>query len=90
MRTYKGSISSNSWDATDLTGARLALYGRASDDHRGAETSVTAQLDFGERWARSRGCTIVDRYCDNDLSASHYATKEREDFKRLVADVDAG
>lgn len=74
----------------DLAGARLGIYSRASDDSDDTETSVTAQGLFGERWAIAQGCVIVDRYCDNDISASMYTRKQRGDFQRLLKDIDAG
>jgi site-specific DNA recombinase len=76
--------------ATDLSGARLGIYARASDDAEDTETSVLAQENRGTQWAESVGITDITKYCDNDLSASLYATKERDDFDRLWADVEAG
>jgi site-specific DNA recombinase len=78
------------WSPSDLSGARLGIYTRASDDDEGTETSVTAQGRYGERWAASQGITDITKYCDNDLSASPFATKPREDFERLLADIAAG
>lgn len=74
----------------DFSGARLAIYVRASDDSEETENSVNAQRRRGEQWAESVGITDVKVYCDNDLSASLYATKDREDFDRLCSDVESG
>jgi DNA invertase Pin-like site-specific DNA recombinase len=75
---------------SDLSTARLAIYVRASEDSEDTETSVNAQRQRGEQWAAREGITDVKVYCDNDLSASLYARKDREDFDRLCADVDSG
>ncbi|MCW2900628.1 MAG: Resolvase domain [Streptosporangiaceae bacterium] len=75
-----------------IEGARLGIYTRASDDQQDTQTSVTAQAGFGDRWGLKHGCTVADdaHYCDNDKSASWYATKPRADFERLLADIAAG
>lgn len=75
---------------TDLVNARLGIYSRASDDSDETETSVTAQEGYGERWAAKHGITQVEKYTDNDRSASWFATKDRTDFERLLADIAAG
>jgi len=75
---------------SNLAGARLGIYVRASDDDEGTETSVTGQTMRGKRWAAQHGITDITRYCDNDLSASWYARRRRGDFERLVADIEAG
>ncbi|HEU5029043.1 MAG TPA: recombinase family protein [Spirillospora sp.] len=78
------------WSASELVGMRVGIYARASDDAEDTETSVDAQNGRGKKWADSVGAEVVARYCDNDLSASRYATKERPDFNRLIKDVEAG
>ncbi|GAA3222953.1 recombinase family protein [Actinocorallia longicatena] len=78
------------WTRDNLTLARLAIYLRASDDDAKTETSITAQGGVGRSWAEGVGITNVTVYSDNDLSASLFATKPREDFERLVRDIEAG
>lgn len=91
MQKYRGrAVPRRTWDPNDLVGVRLGIYSRASDDRDDTETSVTAQSGFGVRWAESQGISDVTMYCDNDLSASEYATKERADFAQLIEDINAG
>ena len=39
---------------------------------------------------RAARLAIADRYADPGLSASRFATKDRPEYKRLLADVEAG
>lgn len=78
------------WEPGSLEGARLAIYTRASEDTEDTETSVKAQEGFGEAWAAKQGITDIIKYCDNDKSASLYATKNRDDFDRMLQDIEAG
>lgn len=79
-------------DLNNLTGLRCALYCRVSkdDDKHGYEKSVTDQEETGRTWIESHGCVLAGVYADNDRSASRYARKVREDFERLLGDVEAG
>lgn len=88
MAIQRGSVGRVSVD--DLVGARVALYCRASQDHHDTGKSVDDQEAVGRAWAAARGCRIVGLYRDNDRSASRFAKREREDFVRLIADIEAG
>jgi DNA invertase Pin-like site-specific DNA recombinase len=77
-------------DVNDVSGLRLALYCRASEDSTGREKSVTDQETDGHRWAEARGCEVTATFTDNDRSASRFATKARPEFDRLVKEIDAG
>lgn len=79
-----------SWSASNLVSARLGIYTRASDDQEETKTSTDAQAGRGESWAEEVGAVVVERYCDNDKSASWYAKKARTDFDRLLKDIAAG
>lgn len=68
---------------------RVILYGRVSEDKRDGR-SVTQQLSIGRRRAKTHGWSIVGEYSDNDMSASQYATKEREDWPKVEAAIRAG
>ncbi|RBM19074.1 recombinase family protein [Streptomyces sp. PT12] len=73
----------------------LALTGReylrVSQDRSGQRRSVTDQHGENEEIAAEHGITISgDPYTDNDLSASRYARKQREDFARLMNDLGSG
>jgi DNA invertase Pin-like site-specific DNA recombinase len=64
-------------------------YLRVSQDKRGKQRSVTEQHDDNERGATGNNIVITgEPYLDNDVSASRYATKERADFARLIADLE--
>jgi site-specific DNA recombinase len=68
---------------------RAALYARISaDDHRNG-AGVERQRGDMRKLAKREGWTISE-YVDNDKSASRYAKKRREQFSRMLADVDAG
>lgn len=74
-------------------GARAFLYARVSKDTRkhDRERSVSQQVKEGRRRAADLevdSLSIYDR--DNDRSASKFAKKTRDDWGRLLADVEAG
>jgi site-specific DNA recombinase len=90
-------------DLSDLTGLRVALYCRVSQekdsgDRATREKSVDEQEAEGLQWVARHGAKLVrcgcgcgaDSYRDSDRSASRYATKERVHYKRLCADIEAG
>lgn len=65
-------------------------YLRVSDDKSGSARSTTEQHDENQEAADDRGWTLGEPYRDNDRSASKFARKVREDFGRLVGDLEAG
>lgn len=69
---------------------RAALYGRVSHDPTQQGRSVEAQFRVGEGECDDRGWRIVGRYRDVDRSATRYASRTRERFEDLVADMEAG
>ena len=69
---------------------RAALYGRASSDPKKRGRSIKDQFADGELECEDRGWTIAGYYEDRDRSASRTARKKREDYERLVADMEAG
>src|SRR4051812_17313989 len=73
-------------DITDLTGLRAGLYCRVSKDG-GDEKSVNDQETVGHAWASQQGAVVAGVYRDVYRSASRYATRERESFNRLLADI---
>jgi DNA invertase Pin-like site-specific DNA recombinase len=78
-------------DLRNLTGLRFGLYARASHDPTGRGKSVTDQMTVGRRDIEGLGGVVAGEYDrDNDRSASRYGTKAREDFERLLADIEAG
>lgn len=69
---------------------RAAIYGRASSDPKRRGRSIKDQFAVAELDCHEQGWNIVGYYEDRDRSASRRATKVREDYERLVADVEAG
>jgi site-specific DNA recombinase len=77
-------------DRSEALAIRAALYGRASSDPKKRGRSIKDQFAEGELECEDRGWTIVGYYEDRDRSASRSARKVRENYARLVADMEAG
>lgn len=71
-----------------LTGEYAAVYRRCSED-RNDQASVSEQEELGLARCQAEGWQPL-LYQDNDRSASRYAKQEREDWPRLLADLDDG
>lgn len=71
-------------------GDQAGLYLRISDDREGRELGVQRQDDDLTAAARDAGDTVVDRYRDNDISASTRSKKRRPAYERLIGDAKAG
>lgn len=69
---------------------RAGIYGRASQDRTKRGRSVRDQIADCRHECSVRGWTVVDEYIDLDRSASRHARKTREDYGRLMADIQAG
>jgi|SRR4051794_15418128 site-specific DNA recombinase len=65
-----------------------AVYARISEDRQGDGLGVARQLDDCHVLAAQRGWPVVGEYIDNDVSA--YKGRVRPEYKRLVADIEAG
>lgn len=75
--------------------AKLLLTGReylrVSKDKSGQMKSVTQQHDDNQRAADRHGITLLEPYAEHEaVSASRYATKERDEFRNLMADLETG
>ena len=75
---------------------RVALYARLSreddkeDDEKGKKDvseSIQNQVEFLEQIILQNGWTLVDKYVDDGISGTTFA---RKDFKRMIADIEAG
>ena len=68
-----------------------AIYDRVSDDPTGQRRSVEEQDERNRATCADKGWHLAETavYCDNDRSASRYATKPRPDWGRLREDVAA-
>ncbi|MFE2360158.1 recombinase family protein [Streptomyces virginiae] len=74
---------------TDVTQRiRAVIYVRISQDRTGAHLGVDRQRQDCEALAERHGWEVVETYCDNDISA--YSGKPRKDYRRMLADLDAG
>ena len=68
----------------------VASYARTSEDIRQRDGhGVRHQLRINERTAQEHGCTVVEAYSDNGISASK-AGVVRPEFNRMVADLVLG
>lgn len=70
--------------------ARKSKYRRRKNDPEHLGSSVTAQLDWAREQAAERGWPIGDEYIDDSRSASRDRKDDREDFERLVGDIERG
>lgn len=71
-----------------LSAPCAGVYRRCSKD-RNDQASVSEQEELGLARCDAEGWE-ARLYLDNDLSASRYATKDRDDWPRLLADLRAG
>src|SRR5438045_2321631 len=78
----------------DISGRNGALYLRVSHNPDKAEEtkSVDEQEAEGLGWAKAAKVKLTgaDVYKDDDRSASKFATRQRENFARLRAAIEAG
>jgi DNA invertase Pin-like site-specific DNA recombinase len=77
--------------ATDLDNApaiRAGCYCRISSDPNDRREGVARQRDDTSALCEIKGWQIADFYVDNDRSAS--SGKERPEWERLLADIEAG
>ncbi len=82
-------MGSNRLDPGETPTLRAGLYGRASSDPKKRGRSVADQMTDNRRLCTERGWQIVDEYIDLDRSASRHARKVREDYERLIRDIQA-
>ena len=66
-----------------------ALYARLSvdDANDGDSNSIVHQKEMLERYCKDNGYTNYKFYVDDGFSGTNF---ERPDFKRMIADVEAG
>jgi DNA invertase Pin-like site-specific DNA recombinase len=72
-----------------MTPLRAANLGRVSKDKSGEARSVGEQHEENAAAAAANGWTVTEKY-EDVMSASRFAKGTREDWPRLVADVEAG
>jgi len=71
-----------------MSPTRAGIYARISSDDSHEGLGVARQIADCEAEAARRGWTIVDRYTDNDVSATR--SKRRPQYERMLADAAAG
>jgi DNA invertase Pin-like site-specific DNA recombinase len=59
-------------------------YVRASQDASGRSISVSSQVDEGEEFFAEFDIEDAGTLCDNDISASWYATEERPEYEKAL------
>jgi site-specific DNA recombinase len=67
---------------------RAAIYCRISRDREGEALGIDRQLKDCRALAARLGWQVVSEYSDNDISA--YSGKPRPDYRRMLADIEAG
>ena len=65
-----------------------AIYTRISSDPEGERAGVDRQERECRELAERLGLDVLGVYTDNDVSASAYSRKPREDYQRMLGDLD--
>src|SRR5205809_616803 len=65
-------------------------YLRASQDASGRSISVASQRDEGDEFFDEFDVVDAGEFCDNNQSASMYATEVREDYERALEVLRSG
>jgi DNA invertase Pin-like site-specific DNA recombinase len=71
-----------------MSTVRAGIYCRISQDRKGAGLGVKRQREDCEALAARLGWSVVDVYADNDVSA--FGNKGRKQYRRMLADIEAG
>lgn len=69
------------------------LYGRKSAYHgkqKGRGRSVREQMSAGRLWCDENSVPVAGQYVDDDSSASRLGGDSREDYERMIADIETG
>ena len=79
-------MNSSKTKATSKT-RNAVIYARYSSDNQ-HETSIEAQVQAAEAYARNNGFTVIAKYIDRAKSGT--STKSRPEFKRMIEDSKNG
>lgn len=71
-----------------MTRIQAGIYARISSDDTGQGLGVARQVADCEAEASRRGWTVVERYTDNDVSATR--SKRRPEYERMLVATSAG
>jgi site-specific DNA recombinase len=66
----------------------VGIYARISSDREGDQLGVTRQIADCEGLAQLRGCRVMERYVDDDISA--WSGARRPQYERMLADLRSG
>lgn len=67
---------------------KAGIYARISQDSEGQGQGVRRQIEDCEARAQQLDWTVIDRYVDNDISATR--SRSRPEYQRLMADLRNG
>ena len=66
----------------------VGIYARISSDREGDQLGVRRQIADCEGLAQMRGCRVVERYVDDDVSA--WSGERRPEYERMLDDLRSG
>jgi DNA invertase Pin-like site-specific DNA recombinase len=78
------------YPATFARLSNTAIYARLSKDRQKLSENVNIQIAECQVYADEESWPIVGIFKDNDISASKYSTKPRDDYDRLVGTIKRG
>ncbi|MEV6448438.1 recombinase family protein [Amycolatopsis sp. NPDC051716] len=74
----------------ELPPLRAVIYARASNETKARKVAVATQIAVGRKFCKDNGITVVAVLVDNNLSASRYATEERQDYNEALRLLSTG
>lgn len=74
----------------ELPPLRAVIYARASNETKARKVAVSTQIAGGRKFCEEHGITVVEVLVDNNLSASRYATEERQDYTEALRLLSTG
>ncbi|MFJ3777542.1 recombinase family protein [Streptomyces sp. NPDC090075] len=78
------------YPATFARHSNTVIYARLSKDRRKLSENVNIQIAECQGFAADESWPVVGIFKDNDISASKYSTKPRDDYNRMVAIIKRG
>lgn len=66
------------------------IYARASSETKARKVAVSTQIAVGRKFCTEHGIKVVAVLVDNNLSASRYATEERQDYNEALRLLSTG
>ncbi|MGW2851503.1 recombinase family protein [Streptomyces sp. NPDC001215] len=78
------------YPATFARFSNTVIYARLSKDRKKLSENVNIQIAECQGFAEGESWAIVGIFKDNDISASKYSTKPRDDYNRMIATIKRG